>query len=155
MASKEVPWGSDWEYVDQFQEPNQPGWSLVEQSEELVVLDFTDAAQSAKLDENLEPGTEVVITGLETDSPMMRIDNTVMIGTWDQLFGSEIILKDTQPQEEEVSLMNQSQRSARLLQPLQGHLSPASESLNQSTTSQRITFQAVTEMDDIPTMNSS
>ncbi|WFD44663.1 hypothetical protein MPSI1_003333 [Malassezia psittaci] len=155
MPSDEVPWGSDWEYVDQFKEPNEPGWGLVEHSEELIVLDFADAAQSAKLDENLEPGTEVVITGLETDSPMMRIDNTVMMGTWDQLFGSEIILKDTEGQEDDVSLMNPSRTPTKPLQPLQGHVSSASESLNQSTTSKRITFQAVTEMDNIPTTDSS
>lgn len=32
--------------------------------------------------------------GLETDTPMLKVDGTVMKGVWDELFGSEIVLRE-------------------------------------------------------------
>lgn len=63
-----TPLDASWERVDTLQAPEGEGWELVEEADELVVLDLADAAQAAKMDVSLQPGTEVVVTVRATHS---------------------------------------------------------------------------------------
>lgn len=64
-----APLDASWERVETLQAPEGEGWELVEESDELVVLDLADAAHAAKMDVNLQPGTEVVMTVRAARSP--------------------------------------------------------------------------------------
>ncbi|EDP42754.1 hypothetical protein MGL_2954 [Malassezia globosa CBS 7966] len=91
---------SSWERVDEFLPPGiaaeDDSWELVEDSTELVLLDLPHTKQtesSAWSQVPAAPGTSVVLTGLDTPMPLLKVGETVMQGTYDELLGSEIVLK--------------------------------------------------------------
>lgn len=43
---------------------------------------------------SFEPSTKFQITGLDTDTPLVRIDNDVLRGEWKDLIGTELILNE-------------------------------------------------------------
>ncbi|WFD30415.1 hypothetical protein MSPP1_001434 [Malassezia sp. CBS 17886] len=97
MHQQTSPLDASWKCVDQFSTPNAEDahdWELVEESEELVTMDLADAERVAGVDTGLVPGTEVSVTGLNTETPMLKIDGTVLMGSWDELLGSEIVLHE-------------------------------------------------------------
>ncbi|WFD41185.1 uncharacterized protein MJAP1_004180 [Malassezia japonica] len=95
---------ASWTRVDAWKDPEPVAgakWELVEESDELVILDIGEAEHAAKTEVNIAPGTDVSLTGLETETPMLKVDGTVMKGVWDELFGSEIVLREEHGAEEE------------------------------------------------------
>lgn len=60
-----------------------------EDTEHLVTLDL--GSESKRL---LQMSHQYSITGLETDTPYLRLGNVIFKGHWDQLIGTEILLRD-------------------------------------------------------------
>ncbi|AXA51748.1 uncharacterized protein MRET_3556 [Malassezia restricta] len=116
---------ASWERVDAFEPPpmeQEGAWELVEDTSELIVLDLAQA-ESASSQAPTAPGTDVVLTGLETPTPMIKVGDTVMLGVHDELLGSEMVLE----------------RTADALTPL-GPLDGSRPSGASSTSTRRITF---------------
>lgn len=128
---------SSWERVDEFLPPGiaaeDDSWELVEDSTELVLLDLPHTKQtesSAWSQVPAAPGTSVVLTGLDTPTPLLKVGETVMQGTYDELLGSEIVLK--------LERDNDAKSLRPLAPPGGGNASGAS-----STSMRRITFTPV------------
>lgn len=147
---------ASWERVDQHQDPEGAGWELVEDTEELVVLDVSHAEQSAKMEINMEPGTNVTLTvgpddsrkALETDAPLLKVDRTVLQGAWDELLGSEIVLQEGRCAGNTVPIEGETMPTyAPLAHGSRPEAPPTGAS---STTSQRITFVPVREAEELP-----
>lgn len=74
--------------VDEEEEEGESEWEY-EDTEELVTLDL--GPESKRL---LQMSHQFSITGLETNQPFMRLGNVIFKGQWDQILGTEIILRD-------------------------------------------------------------
>jgi hypothetical protein len=77
----------EWEYSD---------------TEELITLDL--GPESKRL---LQMSHQYSITGLETDTVFFRLGNVMFKGRWDQLIGTEILLRDTKDASRTTSLQQQ------------------------------------------------
>ncbi|WFD23204.1 hypothetical protein MEQU1_001892 [Malassezia equina] len=94
------PLDASWVRVEDASAPDGQGWELEQEDSELIVLDLRSADREPAEDRESMPGTSVTLTvstlthtqGLETDTPMMKLGDMVMLGEWDELLGSEIVL---------------------------------------------------------------
>lgn len=94
------PLDASWVRVEDAGAPDGQGWELEQEDSELIVLDLGSADREPAEDRESMPGTSVTLTvstwahtqGLETDTPMMKLGDMVMLGEWDELLGSEIVL---------------------------------------------------------------
>ncbi|WFC96683.1 hypothetical protein MBRA1_003346 [Malassezia brasiliensis] len=141
-----TPLDASWERVETLDAPEGEGWELVEESDELVVLDLADAAHAAKMDVNMQPGTEIVVTGLETETPLLKVDGIVMKGTWDELFGSAIVLEEHTNDANEPTSDDTSHTRLHPVPPADHATAPATGA--SSTTSRRIAFVPTREVDE-------
>lgn len=94
------PLDASWVRVEDARKPDGDGWELEQEDSELIVLDMGSAERAPAEERESMPGTSVTLTvrvvshtqGLETDTPMMKLGDMVMMGQWDELLGSEIVL---------------------------------------------------------------
>ncbi|WFD26697.1 hypothetical protein MNAN1_001682 [Malassezia nana] len=87
------PLDASWVRVDDTSAPPGTGWELEEEDSELIVLNMGPVERApAEARDGSRPGSSITLTGLETDTPMMKLEDMVMRGEWDELLGSEIVL---------------------------------------------------------------
>lgn len=93
----------------------------------------TNTAQSAAANSvHLGAGKHLSITGLDTSTPLMKINDTVLRGSLMQMFGTEIVLKD----EFDPTRDKGKQHRLQPIPPADGRAN-----VDSSTTSQRILFR--------------
>ncbi|WFD19591.1 hypothetical protein MCAP1_001825 [Malassezia caprae] len=94
------PLDASWVRVEDAGAPDGGGWELEQEDSELLVLDMGPAERGPAEERESMPGTSITLTvrivshtqGLETETPMMKVGDMVMLGQWDELLGSEIVL---------------------------------------------------------------
>lgn len=94
------PLDASWVRVEDTSAPDGDGWELEQEYSELLVLDMGPAERGPAEERESMPGTSITLTvrvvshtqGLETETPMMKLGDMVMMGQWDELLGSEIVL---------------------------------------------------------------
>ncbi|WFD35307.1 hypothetical protein MCUN1_002158 [Malassezia cuniculi] len=121
------PLDAQWVRVTQLADGDDE-WEVAEDTTELVTLDVS-GARAAGIDPELGPGTQVSVTGLETETPMLKAGSTVFMGKWDTLLGSEIILESYERADDD----GESRTALR----------PLGAEAHESTARRRITFTPV------------
>ncbi|KAL4400765.1 hypothetical protein ACI68E_002085 [Malassezia pachydermatis] len=84
---------ASWHRVETLVAPEGEGWTLEEDTSELIVLDLSQTANTSHVDLTLAPGTD----GMDTRAPILKVGDTVMLGQWDDMIGSEIVLASPAP----------------------------------------------------------